>query len=191
MPVLEAIRAEMRKKASTRSPRPVWAPTPKPIGRRAVTKNCLAPGWKAARPCFGTLAAPTMTGIRATGDRQPRLIFACDEVAEAPDKAGLSKEQKDLAAQIESKLPVLARQGRAFGIHLILAAQRPDATILSGQMRNSIDCRICGRADNVLSHIILDSPAADLIPKDARGRFLLHDGTIFQGRLFDEQHLTA
>ena len=81
----------------------------------------------------------------------------------------------------------IARQGRAFGIHLILATQRPDATILTGQIRNNIDCRICGRADNVLSQIILDSTeAADRIPKDAQGRFLKHDGTVFQGYLFDE-----
>ncbi len=128
--------------------------------------------------------------IKATGDRLPRYIFACDEVAEVLDKNGLSKEDKELVAKIESKLSVIARQGRAFGIHLILATQRPDATILSGQIRNNIDFRVCGRADNVLSQIILDSTAAsDLIPKDARGRFLLHDGTIFQAYLFNEERL--
>lgn len=128
--------------------------------------------------------------IRATGDRLPRYIFACDEVAEVLDKTGLDKAQKELVSQIESRLSIIARQGRAFGIHLILATQRPDATILSGQIRNNMDCRVCGRADNVLSQIILDnSSAADQIPKDARGRFLLHDGTVFQGYLFDEERL--
>lgn len=128
---------------------------------------------------------------RATGTGLQRILFACDEVAEVLDKNGLSKEAKELVAKIENKLSIIARQGRAFGIHLILATQRPDATILSGQIRNNIDCRVCGRADNVLSQIILDSTAAsDLIPKDARGRFLLHDGTVFQGYLFDEQNWT-
>lgn len=127
---------------------------------------------------------------KVTGEGLQRLIFACDEVAEVLDKTGLNKEQKELVSQIESKLSVIARQGRAFGVHLILATQRPDATILAGQIRNNIDCRVCGRADNVLSQIILDSTAAaDQIPKDARGRFLLHDGTIFQGYLFDENTL--
>jgi len=116
-----------------------------------------------------------------------RMIFACDEVAELLDKNGLSKEQKELVGQIESKLAVIARQGRAFGVHLILATQRPDATILTGQTRNNIDCRVCGRADSVLSQIVLDnSSAADRIPKDAQGRFIMHDGTIFQSYLFDE-----
>ena len=45
-------------------------------------------------------------------------------------------------------------------------------------------------ADSVLSQIILDNTsAAQQIPKDARGRFLLHDGTVFQGYLFDEERL--
>lgn len=117
-----------------------------------------------------------------------RYIFACDEVAEILDKTGLSKEQKELVTKIESKLSVIARQGRAFGIHLILATQRPDANILSGQIRNNIDYRVCGRADNVLSQIILDNTdAADQIPKDAQGLFVNHEGTVFRAYLFDEE----
>lgn len=127
---------------------------------------------------------------KRTGKALQRYIFACDEVAEILDKTGLTKEQKDKVSLIESKLSVIARQGRAFGIHLILATQRPDANILSGQIRNNIDCRVCGRADNVLSQIILDSTAAaEQIPKDAAGRFLLHDGTIFQAYLINENSL--
>jgi S-DNA-T family DNA segregation ATPase FtsK/SpoIIIE len=117
-----------------------------------------------------------------------RIVFACDEVAEILDKNGLSKENKEIVARIESKLSVIARQGRAFGIHLILATQRPDATILAGQIRSNMDYRICGRADHVLSQIIRDNTtAAYQIPKDAQGRFITHDGTVFQGYLFDEK----
>ena len=116
-----------------------------------------------------------------------RCVFACDEVAELLDKTGLSAEQKKLIWQIESKLSMIARQGRAFGIHLILATQRPDANLIPGQIRTNLGCRICGRADSILSQIILDSTAAaDEIFKEARGRFLLHDGTVFQGYWFDE-----
>ena len=126
----------------------------------------------------------------ATGDGLPRLVFACDEVAEVLDKTGRSKEDKELLAQIENRLSTIARLGRAFGIHLILATQRPDATIIPGQIRNNMDFRVCGRADNVLSQIILDNTsAAEQIPKDARGRFITGDGTVFQGYLFDEGQL--
>ena len=116
-----------------------------------------------------------------------RHIFACDEVAEVLDKTGLTKEQKERIGLIEKRLSIIARQGRAFGIHLILATQRPDANILSGQIRNNIDCRVCGRADTILSQIILDNTAAaEQIPKDKAGRFILHNGTVFQGFWVDE-----
>ena len=120
----------------------------------------------------------------------PRCIFACDEIAELLDRTGADNERKKLLAQIENKLSTIARQGRAFGIHLILATQRPDATVIPGQIKNNMDFRVCGRADNVLSQIILDNTsAADQIPKDAQGRFITGDGTVFQAYLFDEEQL--
>ena len=125
-----------------------------------------------------------------TGESLPRIVFACDEVAEMLDKTGRSKESKEVLAQIENKLATLSRLGRAFGIHLILATQRPDANILPGQIKNNLDFRVCGRADNILSQIILDNTnAADQIPKDARGRFITGDGTVFQAYMLDEKQL--
>lgn len=116
-----------------------------------------------------------------------RIVFACDEVAELLDKTGASKELKADIDRVVNNLSTIARQGRAFGIHLILATQRPDANILPGQIKNNIDVRACGRADNVLSQIILDSTdAADLIPKDSH-KFLLYDGTIFQPYMLEEE----
>ena len=50
----------------------------------------------------------------ATGDNLPRLVFACDKVAEVLDKTGRSKEDKELLAQIENRLSTIARLGRAF-----------------------------------------------------------------------------
>lgn len=127
---------------------------------------------------------------RNTEKKLQRIIFACDEIAEVLDKTGLTKQQKDEILKIESELSLIARQGRAFGIHLVLATQRPDAGILNGQIRNNIDTRICGRADNVLSQIILDSTdAADLIAKYSQGSFLTNSGKIFQAYWFDENIL--
>ena len=49
-----------------------------------------------------------------------------------------------------------------------------------------MNIRICGRADTTLSTIIIgDGRAAEQIPQDAQGRFLMEDGTIFQGDYFD------
>ena len=143
------------------------------------------------KSAFKALGCPNIDAYNEIAERPlQRLIYACDEVAEVLDKTGADSERKKLLSQIESRLSTIARQGRAFGIHLILATQRPDATIIPGQIRNNMDFRVCGRADSVLSQIILDSTsAAEQIPKDARGRFITGDGIVFQGYLFDERIL--
>lgn len=121
-------------------------------------------------------------------EKLPRLIFACDEVAELLDKTGLDKEQKALVTNIESRIAKIARLGRAFGIHLILATQRPDANVLSGQIKNNLDYRACGRADNTLSIIILDNgSASDQIPSDSQGRFINREGLVFQAYWLDDK----
>lgn len=125
-----------------------------------------------------------------SGDYMQRIVFVCDEVAELLDKTGADKEHKELLAQIEARLALIARQGRAFGIHLILATQRPDANILPGQIKNNMNIRICGRADTTLSTIIIgDGRAAEQIPHDAQGRFIMEDGTVFQAYYFNEDKI--
>lgn len=124
------------------------------------------------------------------GGSLTRIIFACDEIAQLLDKSGLSKEQKEPITVIESYLATISQLGRAFGIHLILATQRPDANILNGQIKANIGYRICGRADSVLSSIILDDTSAStMIPKDAQGLFINQDLKIFQGYWFDDKQL--
>lgn len=128
---------------------------------------------------------------KTTGEKLPRYIFACDEVAEVLDMTGLDKAEKEVFAQILRHLSLIARQGRAFGIHLILSTQRPSADLIPGQIRTNLTLRICGRADDILSRIILDSPAAaEQIPLDAKGRFVTNMGQTFQGFLFDDGILT-
>lgn len=70
--------------------------------------------------------------------------------------------------------------------NLILGTQRPDATIIPPQVRSNCDYRVCGRADDTLSKIILDNTSAsDAVPIDVAGRFIAGDGTIFQGYYYD------
>ena len=121
-----------------------------------------------------------------------RYVIGCDEIAELLDTTGASKERKEKIAQIESALSTIARQGRAFGISLILGTQRPSADIIPGQIKNNITYKVCGRADNVLSVIILDNgDAADKIPKDAMGRFLDSNGDMFQAYFFKDNQLQS
>lgn len=120
--------------------------------------------------------------------QMPRMIFACDEVAELLDKTGLGKNDREQIQRYEAALATLVRLGRAMGIHCILATQRPDAQVISGQIKNNIDFRVCGRADDVLSQIILDkTDANDLISKTAQGRFLTNTDVLFQAYYFDDK----
>ena len=98
--------------------------------------------------------------------------------------------QEHLCCIIRSKKPhpgVGAKQAwLRERLHEAHVFRKLDANILSGQIKNSLDFRVCGKVDNALSQIILDNTnAADQLPKDARGRFITGDGTVFQGCLFD------
>lgn len=116
-----------------------------------------------------------------------RIIIACDEVAELLDKTSLEKDSKANITKIERMLSTIARLGRCAGLSLVLSTQRPDAEILKGQIKSNMDFRICGRADTVLSQIILDnSDGAEKIPKDEQGVFLTNTGVLFKAYYFDD-----
>ena len=117
----------------------------------------------------------------------PRIAVVVDEIAELTDTSGMDKNYKDLSKGIVGNLSTIARLGRAFGINLFIGTQRPDANAIPGQIKNNLDVRICGKADNTLSMIVLDNTdAATLIPKNSQGLFLNQDGTLFRGYLPDE-----
>lgn len=116
-----------------------------------------------------------------------RIIVVCDEVAELLDKTSLEKDRKADIAKIERMLSRIARIGRYAGLSLVLATQRPDAEILKGQIKTNMDFRACGRADKVLSQIILDnSDGAEKVPKDKQGIFLTNTGVLFKAYYFDD-----
>ena len=65
-------------------------------------------------------------------------------------------------AAIEPLLVRLAQVGRAAGMHLVLATQRPDAKTLSGLLRANIPSRIALKvAKTSDSQIVLDAPGAE------------------------------
>ena len=119
-----------------------------------------------------------------------RIGVFSDEIAEMLDKKGVSKENKQIYEQLEAKLSTLARLSRATGINLFLGVQRPDATVLTGQIKNNVPVRISGRfADKAASEIVLGNTDAVDLP-DINGRFLYKVGneTIeFQSFYFDDE----
>lgn len=127
---------------------------------------------------------------RKTKQTLCRIGVFSDELAEMLDKKGVSREQKQIYEAIEGKLSTLARLSRATGINLFLGVQRPDANVLTGQIKNNIPIRISGRfADKTASEIVLGNTDAVELP-DIKGRFLYKVGneTIeFQSFFFDDE----
>lgn len=145
--------------------------------------------FEAVKRCDGVTCSSLSTfNQRRPDSKLHRIVMLVDEIAEITDTTGMDKPHKEEAAAIVGNLSTIARQGRALGIHLIVSTQRPDAMVVPGQVKNNLDGRICGKADNVLSQIILDkTDAADRIPKDSQGLFLNQDGVLFRGVMFNDK----
>lgn len=127
---------------------------------------------------------------KKTGQNLCRIGVFSDEIAEMLDKKGVAKQDKEIFDKIEGKLSTIARLSRATGINLFLGVQRPDANVLTGQIKNNIPVRISGRfADKAASEIVLGNTAATELP-DIKGRFLYkvgNDTIEFQSYYFDDE----
>jgi DNA segregation ATPase FtsK/SpoIIIE-like protein len=65
-------------------------------------------------------------------------------------------------ARFETLVARLASKGRAAGIHLVLATQRPDRTIVTGPIKGNLPLRICFKVTSATnSQIILDEPGGE------------------------------
>lgn len=96
-----------------------------------------------------------------TDSRLCRIGVFCDEIAEMMDTTGVPKKEREIYEKIKGLLSTLARLSRSTGINMIMGVQRPDANVLTGQIKNNIPVRICGRfADKAASEIVLNTTAA-------------------------------
>lgn len=90
-----------------------------------------------------------------------RLVLFIDELADLI-YADRNKRNK-YRCMMEECIIKLSTLGRAAGIHLVLGTQRPDATILSGQLRANIPTRIGLKVTNNMERrIILGDSCKDL-----------------------------
>lgn len=110
----------------------------------------------------------------------PALLLVVDEVTEflslSKMKTEEAKEEDELRQEVTTRLMSIGRLGRAFGVHLLLATQRPDATSLPGNLKNNLDARYAaGRMDKIPSQMVLDSDAATALP-NIKGRGMLKLG---------------
>jgi len=105
-------------------------------------------------------------------------------------KTDEGKVRDQLHGEASTLLGDIARLGRAAGIHLVLATQRPDATVIKGELKANLDIRIAaGRLDSTPSAMVLDSGAATLLPGNVKGRGVIRVGgnvEQFQGYFADQ-----
>ena len=114
----------------------------------------------------------------------PALLVMIDEVFAllSPEnvKSEEGKERDEMHARATTLIGSVARLGRAAGVHLVLATQRPDAKVLPGETRANLDVRIAqGRMDTTPSLMTLDSDHATRLPP-VKGRAVLRTGNDYR-----------
>ena len=111
----------------------------------------------------------------------PYFVIIIDELADLMMTA---------AKEIEAYIVRLAQKSRAVGIHIVLATQRPQATVVTGLIKSNMPCRIGFRvAARMDSRIILDQNGAETLLGEGDMLFLkpgTSDLVRAQGTLIDE-----
>ncbi len=112
-------------------------------------------------------------------DRQrlPVVMLVVDELAELTSIGTKGRTSTRPAYRV---LSTLARLGRAFGIHLLLATQRPDADVLPGQIKANVPATLAFRCrSEVNSRILLgeSNSAAAHLPQLPGRAIWQHDTT--------------
>jgi len=92
----------------------------------------------------------------------PYIVVVVDEYADLTMTSGGGPEAKANGRSITNSIIRLAQKGRAAGIHVILATQRPSVDVISGLIKSNFPMRIAFRvASRIDSMTILDAPGAE------------------------------
>ena len=92
----------------------------------------------------------------------PYLVVVIDEYADLIMAGGAGQDAKKAAKNIEASIVRLAQKGRAAGIHVIIATQRPSVNVITGLIKANFPTRIAFRVlSGTDSRTILDSTGAE------------------------------
>ena len=117
-------------------------------------------------------------------EKMPQIVVVIDELADLMLVA---------AKEVEESICRVAQMGRAAGMHLVIATQRPSADVITGLMKANIPSRIAFAVASALeSRIILDNTGAEkLVGRGDMLYFPLGAGkpTRVQGCLISDQEV--
>ena len=105
-------------------------------------------------------------GVRDLESYNAIMVNQEDESKKLPQVVVIIDELADLmlvaAKEVEESICRIAQMGRAAGIHLIIATQRPSADVITGLMKANIPSRIAFSVASAMeSRIILDTQGAE------------------------------
>lgn len=125
---------------------------------------------------FSVLGVKDLAAARRKGDQAEWVVLAVDELADL-----VMQEKAN-----ETLLTRLAQMGRAAGIHMILATQRPDANTFSGTLRTNCPARIALRVSRASeSKIIMDEMGAERLQGAGDMIFRGGDGTTIRAHSYN------
>ena len=106
----------------------------------------------------------------------PYIVVVIDEYADLIMTGGTTGgESKAIARSVTTSIVRLAQKGRAAGIHVIIATQRPSVDVITGLIKTNFPTRIAFRVlTRTDSGTILDSPGAEKLI--GRGDMLYYAG---------------
>lgn len=105
----------------------------------------------------------------------PYLVVVIDEYADLTMTGGSSGDARKVANNISNAIVRLAQKGRAAGIHVIIATQRPSVNVITGLIKTNFPTRIAFRVvSRVDSQTILDAKGAESLT--GKGDMLYYAG---------------
>lgn len=119
-----------------------------------------------------------------------RILVVIEEASDVlmPEATRKKHEYADMLEDIERNLTIIAKQGRFANINLFINCQRPDARSINPDINSNLGFRICGKADDILSNIVLNnSEAAERIPSDSKGFFVDGKHHLFQSYYIENE----